>query len=194
MIVVTLEGLYSAWMVLNNLLGDLRDRGVFIPNLTYADFRNSKMLLEYLRSLEEDLRASDDADEKLRIDMEDKILRLRESLLSWAEAEVGIEYREEWEERVRRGLREEIDFPEEDPSAHISDLPREKEVSFFRIRLPEGIPVEIVSEIAEHCNVLISLDGERHLQVSGKRECVRKAMKILGETFYGKSQIKKEDN
>ncbi|TFF95000.1 DUF2096 domain-containing protein, partial [Candidatus Thorarchaeota archaeon] len=84
------------------------------------------------------------------------------------------------------------DLPEPDTTAHISDLPREKEVSFFRIKLPEGIPVEVVSGIAEHCNVLISLDGDRHLQVSGKKECVREAMVVLGETFYGKSRIKKQ--
>ncbi len=187
---VTLDGLYSAWMVLNDLLGDLREKGVHIPDLTYTDFRNSKMLLEYLRSLEEDLRASDNADEKLRVDMEDKILRLRETLLSWAEAEIGVEYRKKWEEEIRSGLREEIDLPETETPVPISDLPREKEVSFFRMRLPEGIPVEVVSEIAEHCNVLISLDGERHLQVSGKKDCVRRAMILLGETFYGKNQIK----
>jgi hypothetical protein len=68
-------------------------------------------------------------------------------------------------------------------------LPREKDVSFFRIRLPDEIPVEIVSELAEDCSVLITLDGDRHLQVSGKKECVRDAMKRLGELFYGRGEL-----
>jgi hypothetical protein len=55
--------------------------------------------------------------------------------------------------------------------------------------LPDEIPVEIVSELAEDCQVLISLDGDRHLQVSGKKECVRDAMKRLGELFYGRSEL-----
>ena len=51
---------------------------------------------------------------------------------------------------------------------------------------------QVVSEIAEDCEVLISLDGDRHLQVSGKKDCVRDAMQRLGETFYGKSRFTEE--
>ena len=49
---VSLDGLLAGWIVLNELLGALKDKGVFIPDLTYADLRNSKMSLEYLRSFE----------------------------------------------------------------------------------------------------------------------------------------------
>ena len=49
--------------------------------------------------------------------------------------------------------------------------------------------MEVISEIAEDCMVNISLDGERHLQVSGKKECVRDAMKKLGQLFYGDSKL-----
>ena len=72
---------------------------------------------------------------------------------------------------------------------HISDIPRDKQVGFFRIKLPEDIPVEVVSEIAEGCRVNISLDGDRYLQVSGKKDCVRDAMKKLGQIFYGDSKL-----
>ncbi|MCK5264893.1 MAG: DUF2096 family protein, partial [Candidatus Thorarchaeota archaeon] len=68
--------------------------------------------------------------------------------------------------------------------------PRDKDTAYFRIRLPDDIPVEIISELAEDCQVNVSLDGERHLQVSGKKECVRDAMKKLGELFYGESKLK----
>ncbi|MHA2233839.1 MAG: DUF2096 family protein, partial [Candidatus Thorarchaeota archaeon] len=76
-----------------------------------------------------------------------------------------------------------------EPQVHISDIPREKDVGFFRIKLPEEIPVEVISEIAEDCMVNISLDGDHHLQVSGKKECVRDAMKRIGLLFYGDSKI-----
>ncbi|MFX0107911.1 MAG: DUF2096 family protein, partial [Candidatus Hodarchaeota archaeon] len=92
------------------------------------------------------------------------------------------------EDRFQRAIEGEYQ-PDEEDKTPISDIPREKDVSFFRIRLPEDIPVEIVSEIAEDCEVLISLDGDRHLQVSGKKDCVRDAMKRLGEIFYGESRL-----
>ena len=42
---VSLENLLAGWIVLNDLLGALKEKDVFIPDLTYADLRNSKMSL-----------------------------------------------------------------------------------------------------------------------------------------------------
>jgi hypothetical protein len=177
-------------MVLNDLLGELQSKNVFIPDLTFADLRNSKMTLEYLRSYESDIAAADPCDTTLRDEMEVKMLRLRESMMVWAEEKEGVEYRQGWENRFEDALHGRTPLVEDETKIPISDIPREKDVGFFRIRLPDEIPVEIISEIAEECGVLISLDGERHLQVSGDRECVRDTMKRLGEIFYGESQIK----
>ena len=84
---VSLDNLLAAWMVLNDLLGALKERDVFIPDLTFADLRNSKMSIEYLRSFESEIRAGDqcDADTQLQIEMENKIQRLRDALMVWAE-------------------------------------------------------------------------------------------------------------
>jgi hypothetical protein len=187
---VNIDGLRAGWTVLNDLLGELREKDVFIPDLTYADLRNSKMVIEYLSSFEGDLKASDHADEKLRVEMETKIMSLRETMMVWAEERNGVGYRQEWEEKFQRALEGEVEEVEEQKTP-ISDIPREKDVGFFRIRLPDEIPVEIISELAEDCGVLISLDGDRHLQVSGNKDCVRDAMTRLGELFYGDSKLKK---
>ncbi|MFW9868127.1 MAG: DUF2096 family protein [Candidatus Thorarchaeota archaeon] len=188
---VSLDGLLAGWRVLNDLLGALRDRDVFIPDLTYADLRNSKMSLEYLRSFESEIRSQSrcEDDDRLQMEMEIQIQRLRDTLMVWAEDKEGIEYRNIWETRFEKALKGESEEYKPEPEVHISDIPREKDVGFFRIKLPEDIPVEIASEIAEDCMVNISLDGERHLQVSGKRECVRDAMKRLGQLFYGDSKM-----
>ncbi|MHA2020222.1 MAG: DUF2096 family protein [Candidatus Thorarchaeota archaeon] len=187
---MNIDGLRAGWTVLNDLLGELREKDVFIPDLTYADLRNSKMVIEYLSSFEGDLKASDHADEKLRVEMETKIMSLRETMMVWAEERNGVGYRQEWEEKFQRALEGEVEEVEEQKTP-ISDIPREKDVGFFRIRLPDEIPVEIISELAEDCGVLISLDGDRHLQVSGNKDCVRDAMTRLGELFYGDSKLKK---
>lgn len=186
---VTLDGLYAAWHILNELLGELNGNGVFIPKYTYADMRNAKMVIEYLRSFDEDIQSFQRSDIDLREEMEGKMLSLRESLMVWAEENQGVIYRQNWEQRFERALRgEEVDIIIEE-QVPISDIPREKDVGFFRIRLPDEIPVEVISEIAEDCRVIISLDGDRHLQVSGKKECVRDAMQRLGQLFYGESRI-----
>ncbi|MHA1943345.1 MAG: DUF2096 family protein [Candidatus Thorarchaeota archaeon] len=190
---VSLDNLLSSWIVLNDLLGALREKDVFIPDLTYADLRNSKMSIEYLRSFESEIKSGDqcDADTQLQMEMELKIQRLRDTLMVWAEENSGIDYRNSWEERFETAIRGEREEYKPEPQVHISDIPRDKDVGFFRIKLPDDIPVEIISEIAEDCMVNISLDGERHLQVSGKKDCVRDAMQRIGHLFYGDSKLTK---
>lgn len=187
---VSIHGLRAGWMILNDLLGELKEKGVFIPDLTFADLRNSKMVIEYLLGFERDIKGPDQKDEQLRVEMETKLESLRETLFVWAEEKEGVEFRKIWEERFQNALKQDTPLAETQ-ATHISDIPREKDVGFFRIRLPDEMPVEIISEVAEECGVLIHLDGDRHLQVSGNKECVRDAMKKLGEIFYGESKMKK---
>jgi hypothetical protein len=188
---VSLDGLLAGWMVLNDLLGSLKERDVFIPDLTYADLRNAKMSIEYLRSFESEITTGSqcDADTQLHLEMELTIQKLRDTLMVWAEEREGAEFRNSWEARFDAAVMGKSREYQLEPQVHISDIPRDKQVSFFRIKLPDSIPVEIVSEIAENCSVNISLDGDRYLQVSGKKECVRDAMKKLGQIFYGDSKM-----
>ena len=80
---VTVRGLKAGWMILNELLGELKSKSVFIPNLIYADMRNSKMVLEYLSSYENENMAADSCDDNLEQEMELQIFRLRETLMMW---------------------------------------------------------------------------------------------------------------
>lgn len=188
---VSLDNLLAGWIVLNDLLGALKEREVFIPDLTFADLRNSKMSLEYLRSFESEIQSGTQSedDNRLQLEMEMQIQRLRDTLMVWAEENSGIDFRNSWEARFEAAIRGESEEYKPEPQVHISDIPREKDVGFFRIKLPDEIPVEVISEIAEDCMVNISLDGERHLQVSGKKDCVRDAMQRIGQLFYGDSKL-----
>lgn len=177
-------------MVLNNLLGELKSKHSFnAPDITYKDLRSSKMIIEYLSSFDEEIKQMEQRDAALQEEMEQKVDRTRETLMMWAEKEGGKEYRESWEERFYNALHGGFDPDPDESKAQISDLPRDKDISFFRIRLPDEIPVEIISDLAESCMVLISLDGDRHLQVSGSDECVKEAMRRLGELFYGENEM-----
>jgi hypothetical protein len=147
------------------------------------------MVLEYLHSFEDDIRIGEGDENQLQQEIEQKILVLKDSLLVKAQDGVGKEYRESWESKFIQASECKLDDVDESKTP-ISDIPRDKDTAYFRIRLPDEIPVEIVSELAEDCRVNVSLDGERHLQVSGKKECVRDAMKRLGELFYGESKLK----
>ena len=94
-----LDGLYAGWMVLNDMLGELKSKGMYIPDITYADLRNSKMVLEYLRSFENEIKSPEASDTELQIEMEAKIHRIRESLMIWAEEKEGTKYRLAWEKQ-----------------------------------------------------------------------------------------------
>lgn len=185
----SLSTLRAVWMVLNDLMGELEKNEVKLSDLAYADLRNSKMVLEYLDSFEVEIRAGEGGDTQLKLEIEQKILILKDSLLIRAEERVSEDFRKTWELKVNDALEGKIREAIEDSKVSISDIPRDKNTAFFRIKLPDNIPVEVVSDMAENCQVNISLDGDRHLQVSGKRECVRDAMKRLGELFYGENRL-----
>ena len=185
----SISNLRAVWMVLNDLMGELEKNGVKLSDLAYADLRNSRMVLEYLNSFEDEIRMGPDGDIQLKQEIEQKILVLKDSLLIRAEERVSADFRTRWETKLNQALEGKLSILDDDSKAPISDIPREKETAYFRIKLPDEIPVEIVSELAENCQVNVFLDGERHLQVSGRRECVRDAMKKLGELFYGKSKF-----
>ena len=185
----SISNLRAVWMVLNDLMGELEKNGVKLSDLAYADLRNSRMVLEYLNSFEDEIRTGPGGDIQLKQEIEQKILVLKDSLLIRAEERVGADFRTRWETKLNQALEGKLSILDDDSKAPISDIPREKETAYFRIKLPDEIPVEIVSELAENCQVNVFLDGERHLQVSGRRECVRDAMKKLGELFYGKSKF-----
>ena len=187
----SIEGLAQGWAILNELIGELEESGMFIPDLTYGDLRNAKMVIEYLRSFRGEISGNQNADATLQQEIEHKLDVLKATLLSWAEKTWDRDRRENWETQFNDAINRDTDVHVEEPVS-ISDIPHEKDVGFFRIRLPDEIPVEVISEIAEDCEVLIHLDGDRHLQVSGKRDCVRDAMKRIGELFYGKSRFEKD--
>jgi hypothetical protein len=185
-----MANLRAIWMVLNDLMGDLEKNGVSLSDLAYADLRNSKMVIEYLNSFENEIRLTEGGETQLKLEIEQKVLVLKDSLLIRSEDKIGKEYRDIWEAKFEQAAEGKLEGDIEEPKTPISDIPRDKDTAYFRIKLPDEIPVEIVSELAEDCQVNVSLDGERHLQVSGKRACVRDAMKRLGELFYGESQLK----
>ncbi|MEM4734863.1 MAG: DUF2096 family protein [Candidatus Thorarchaeota archaeon] len=181
---VTLKGLLYGWSVLNEMIGEVRQLGGFIPDQIYADLRNSRVALEYLLSVERGSETMSDSDLDLRAETEAQILALRDSFVTWSEELGGRETRESWEQRFEDAIYERVKPEPDEPTVSISDLPREKGIGFFRIRLQRECPPEIISEIAEECRVNISFEGDRYLRVTGKDTCVRDAMKRLGELLY----------
>jgi hypothetical protein len=186
----SLSNLRSGWMVLNDLMGELEKNGVKLSDLAYADLRNARMVIEYLDSFENEIRAGPGGETQLKLEIEQKVLVLKDTLLIKAEDRVGQEFRKIWESKFGQALEGKLTLSDDESKTPISDIPRDKDTAFFRIRLPDNIPVEVVSELAEDCQVNVFLNGEKHLQVSGKRDCVREAMKKLGELFYGESKLK----
>ena len=186
----SLLNLRAGWMILNDLIGELEKNGVKLSDLAYADLRNSKMVLEYLSSFEDEIRAGPEGDTQLKQEIEQKVLVLKDSLLIKAADRIGLDFRETWESKFNQALEGELSLLDEDSKTPISEIPRDIGTAYFRIKLPDNIPVEVISELAENCQVNVFLNGDRHLQVSGKEDCVRQAMKKLGELFYGESKLK----
>lgn len=186
----SLLNLKAGWMILNNLIGELEKNGVKLSDLAYTDLRNSKMVLEYLSSFKDEIRPGPEGYAQLKLEIEQKILVLKDSLLIKAGERIGLNFRDTWESKFNQSLEGELLLLDEDSRTPISEIPRDMGTAYFRIKLPDNIPVEVISELAEEYQVNVFLNGDKHLQVSGKKDCIRQAMKKLGELFYGESRLK----
>jgi len=111
--------------VKKDLMGDLEKNGVSLSDLAYADLRNSKMVIEYLDSFEEEIRAGEGGDTQLKLEIEQKVLVLKDSLLIRAQDKVGIEYRKSWESKFEQALEGKLESTAEETKTPISDIPRQ---------------------------------------------------------------------
>ena len=109
----SLQNLKAIWMVLNDLMGDLERNGVSLSDLAYADLRNSKMVIEYLNSFEEEIRAGEGGETQLKLEIEQKVLVLKDSLLIKAGDKLGQDYRKTWESKFELASEGKIEIPVE---------------------------------------------------------------------------------
>jgi hypothetical protein len=166
----------QTWMVLVELLTDLRKRDVEIDREITRNIQMAKTTINFYKV---DPTDPERMAELKRIN--DFINAVQDPLLTLAEAQ-GNEYADKWLEKLMQASRgEEIYKIKNTESKFIVGAP--SGFSMIRVNFKEPLAEDRVQEIAEYHNVIIEFEKDNVVAVYGEKENLKRTLKELSSFF-----------
>ena len=166
----------QTWMILVDLLTDLRKRGVEIPRGLNKDIQMAKSSINFYKA-----DISDEESIRTVKKINDLLNSSQDTLLTLAD-DISQEYVECWVEKLKKASMGEklYEIPDKKPK-FIVGAPS----GFSRARLTFKKPVleERLVDIAEYHNVIIEFEEDNIIVLYGNKKNIKKALKELS-TFF----------
>lgn len=166
----------QTWLILVDLLTDLKKKGIDIPNYINKDISLLKTSINFYKR---DTSHPDMIKELDRINT--VTTEVQDKLLNYAE-EFGQEYYDEWIEKLKRAnLGEQIYKESDSHSKFISGAP--PGFSSAKVHLKKAIAEDRVQEIAEYNNLIIEFEDDTTIVIFGDSENIKKGLKEFAPFF-----------
>jgi hypothetical protein len=166
----------QTWMVLVELITDLRKRDVKIPRELTKNIQMAKTLINFYKV---DPSDPERMAELKRIN--DFLNAAQVPLLTLAETQ-GREYSDKWMEKLLKASRgEEIYKIKKTESKFVAGSP--SGFSMIRVNFKAPLAEDRVQEIAEYHNVIIEFEKDNVVAVYGDKENLKKSLKELSSFF-----------
>jgi hypothetical protein len=166
----------QTWMILVELLTDLRKNGVSIPNDVTKDIQMAKTTINFYK-----VNPNDPERMKELKRMNDFMNSAQDMLLTLAE-DVGEDYLESWLEKLRRASRgEQVYQLVNKKSKFIVGAP--SGFSMARLTFKKPILEERLQEIAEYYNIIIEFEDDNVIMIFGDKDNIKKSLKELSSFF-----------
>lgn len=166
----------QTWLVLVDLLTDLKKNGVDVPTQINVDTRLVKTSINFYKS---DPSHPDTINELKRIN--EFLNSIQDSLLILAETQ-GEDYYQEWIEKLKKAsLGEEVYKTTETKSRFLVGAPPGFQAA--RINLKNPLAEDRVQEIAEEHNLIIEFEEDNVISIYGDSENVKNGLKEIGSFF-----------
>ena len=166
----------QTWMILVELLTDLRNIGVDIPNHLTKNIQMAKTIINFYK-----VNPNDPERMKELKRMNDFMNSAQDMLLTLAE-DVGEDYLESWLEKLMRASRGEQVYKLVDKkSKFIVGAP--SGFSMARLTFKKPILEERLQEIAEYYNIIIEFEEDNVIIIFGDKDNIKKSLKELS-TFF----------
>ena len=166
----------QTWMILVELLTDLRKNGVSIPNDVTKDIQMAKTTINFYK-----VNPNDPERMKELKRMNDFMNSAQDMLLTLAE-DVGEDYLESWLEKLRRASRGEQVYQLVDKkSKFIVGAP--SGFSMARLTFKKPILEERLQEIAEYYNIILEFEEDNIIMIFGDKDNIKKSLKELSSFF-----------
>ena len=166
----------QTWMILVDLLADLRKKDMEIPSGLNKDIQMAKTTLNFYKV---DPTDSERIKEIKRIN--ELLTSTQDTLLTIA-GDLGDEYQDEWVEKLKKAsLGEQVyKIPDKKPRFVVG---APSAFSMARLTFKEPILEERLHDIAEYHNVIIEFEEDNVIILYGSKENIQKSLKELS-TFF----------
>ncbi|KZX11755.1 DUF2096 domain-containing protein [Methanobrevibacter filiformis] len=166
----------QTWLILVNLLTDLKKRNVNVP---VSINKNISLLKTSINFYKRDTAHPDMLKEFDRVNI--VISEVQSKLLDYA-SELGDEYCELWIDKLRRANLGQIVYPTSDSSSKFkSNAP--PGFSTAKIHLKKPISEDRVQEIAEYHNLILEFEDDVTIALYGDSDNVKKGLQELSSFF-----------
>lgn len=168
--------LEQTWLVLVELLTDLKKKGFEIPRDVNEDLRLARMDINFYKT---DPNNPEVMKELKRINQ--FLNSVQDSLIGISE-NISSDYKQGWIQKLQKASRGEEVYPvAEKKSKFIVGAP--PGFSVVRITLKEPLSEDRIQEIAEEFSLIIEFDEDNVISVFGEKENIKKGLKEISSFF-----------
>ncbi|MEM1564263.1 MAG: DUF2096 family protein [Candidatus Bathyarchaeia archaeon] len=164
-------GYLAVWKVLEEMITDLKKKGVTVPANIINDLKYARTLINVLKADPTRLETSQKIEEYLN--------NVEAYLISEGQT-LGDKYVEEWVKRLEEASRKV--FEEEVETRFVPGLPREQR--WIRVKPSEEMPIEDLKDLAGKLNLSFEVQSDGCLLVYGEDERLKDFVKKMA-TKYG---------
>jgi len=166
----------QTWLVLVDLLTDLKKKNVNVPNDITKNIRLAKSSINFYISEP----TNPEMMKELKT-INDLLNSIQDTLIDMAE-EVSIEYRDEWLDKLVRASRGEKVVDKKDTSPRfVVGAPSGFEM--VRVTFQEPLSEERLNDIAETHGVIIEFESDDVVAIYGDKDNVRASLKEIASFF-----------
>ena len=169
-------GYLAVWKVLEEMMTDIRRKGVQIPANIFNDLKYARTLIDILKADPSKLDTSQKIEECLS-DVESYLISEAQKF--------GDKYVEEWIRKLENAYGK----TDEDAifSRFVPGLPREQR--WIRVKLSDEMSVETLRALAEELKLFSEVQMDGYLLVYGEEEHIKQFVKKMA-TLYGSKVCK----
>lgn len=154
-------GHLAVWKTQEEMIADLRKRGVAIPEKIMDDLRTARIVIKISKA---ETNPEDTAQ-----NMETYLANTESFLITEAEKRFGTKYVDEWLKKLGNASKT-IDEPE-DKTSFVLGLPRE--YKWIRVKPTAELPLETLKTMANELELTYKIQHDGYLLIYGKDKPIR---------------------
>jgi hypothetical protein len=170
-------GYVAVWKALEQMVTDFRKKGLRVPTEIMSDLKNAKTLIRILK-------AEPSHGETVQ-KIEQCLENVESYLISEGQKEFGIEYADQWLERLDKASREILD-EEDKETRFIPGLPRHRK--WIRVTSSTDLPLEKLTKIADEMNLSYNVHKNGSLLVYGEDQSIKDFVKKMASKYGSKAE------